>query len=391
MSRLDRIYVRPKLLESAREWKIEPPGVPGTDHFLASAMLAHDEAPIMGRGRWTMKEHIIKDKRFRQFVNGEGCKALESMKNRTRTNDHNPQTVYFAWKKAVIELAKIRDKTIVPKFEKEMKVLQSTLNRSLQDENLDDQSRGERVKDTMMQMYALTKKNHLEKRDRIATKNRMVGETMCKYWTRSGKAAKPRDIIYALKKQGNNLHGGAENLYEKCSERMANMARDYHEKLQDEVQDVSEAVREEKIAKVLSNIKARTSILQKEKLGAGIAKPEIAKALKKSKNASAPGLDGIPYEFWKSVNDQYINDSRLNDRSNDQRMTFDVLELLYRVYIDIQDFGVCDNSAFAEGWMCPLYKKNDRSDIANYRPITCLNTDYKLFTKILAETSGCDN
>lgn len=35
--------------------------------------------------------------------------------------------------------------------------------------------------------------------------------------------------------------------------------------------------------------------------------------------------------------------------------------------------------------MCPLYKKNDRTDISNYRPITCLNTDYKLFTKILAE------
>src|SRR5258705_13000501 len=42
------------------------------------------------------------------------------------------------------------------------------------------------------------------------------------------------------------------------------------------------------------------------------------------------------------------------------------------------------DSAFAEGWMCPLYKKKDRREISNYRPITLLNTDYKIYTKTLA-------
>jgi hypothetical protein len=35
------------------------------------------------------------------------------------------------------------------------------------------------------------------------------------------------------------------------------------------------------------------------------------------------------------------------------------------------------------GWMCPIYKKNDKCDIANYHPITVLNTDYKLMAKVL--------
>lgn len=43
---------------------------------------------------------------------------------------------------------------------------------------------------------------------------------------------------------------------------------------------------------------------------------------------------------------------------------------------------------FAEGWMCPIYKKKDKCDISNYRPITVLNTDYKTLTKILTERTS---
>jgi hypothetical protein len=40
--------------------------------------------------------------------------------------------------------------------------------------------------------------------------------------------------------------------------------------------------------------------------------------------------------------------------------------------------------SLADGWMCPLYKKNERDNIANYRPITLLNTDYKILTKAMS-------
>ena len=41
-----------------------------------------------------------------------------------------------------------------------------------------------------------------------------------------------------------------------------------------------------------------------------------------------------------------------------------------------------------EGTISILYKKKDREDIRNYRPITLLNLDYKLMTKALCNRMG---
>lgn len=54
------------------------------------------------------------------------------------------------------------------------------------------------------------------------------------------------------------------------------------------------------------------------------------------------------------------------------------------MYRDIEKHGIEPSTGFTEGWMCPLYKKGDRREISNYRPITLLNSDYKIFTKALS-------
>ena len=54
------------------------------------------------------------------------------------------------------------------------------------------------------------------------------------------------------------------------------------------------------------------------------------------------------------------------------------------MFNDIEEYGVVPTTNFAEGWICPLYKKKDKRQIANFRPITILNSDYKIFTKVLA-------
>jgi hypothetical protein len=53
------------------------------------------------------------------------------------------------------------------------------------------------------------------------------------------------------------------------------------------------------------------------------------------------------------------------------------LGFLTKLYADIETHGVAEKAKFNAGWLCPVFKKGDKSLISNYRPITLLNCDYK--------------
>ena len=156
---------------------------------------------------------------------------------------------------------------------------------------------------------------------------------------------------------------------------MAELARNYYETLQQK--DLSPPnARDEAIENVLSKVNVSLPEDEKERLDQKITLEEVCSTLKNLPNGKATGLDGLPYEFWKWLGPIPIR------RTDGDPSNFN--ECLHEIFLDIQRYGVIPNTNFTEGWICPLYKKKDRRDIANYRPITLLNSDYKLLTKILA-------
>lgn len=94
-----------------------------------------------------------------------------------------------------------------------------------------------------------------------------------------------------------------------------------------------------------------------------ISELEVKNAITGTKNFSAPGWDGINNYWWKKFTSTHHHLARI-----------------FTSYIKKEQ---PIPHWFAEGRTVLLPKKGDLSDPKNYRPITCLNTVYKLFTTVL--------
>ena len=91
---------------------------------------------------------------------------------------------------------------------------------------------------------------------------------------------------------------------------------------------------------------------------------ECDEAVKMLKPNKSPGLDGLPGEFyqtfWNELKPYFYNS--LSQTFNQKRMTFSQRLALITL----------------------IHKKGDKSNLANYRPISLTNTDYKILAIVLA-------
>lgn len=95
---------------------------------------------------------------------------------------------------------------------------------------------------------------------------------------------------------------------------------------------------------------------------------EVSAALRRTASGRSPGLDGIPAELWRWCLD-------------------DLGPLLALVFSAIGTLGSMPDG-FNDGVVVPIFKKGCVRDIGNYRPITLLNSDYRILAKCLATRWG---
>jgi exonuclease III len=373
-SRIDRIYASNKIVKSATDWKIDWTGL-STDHKLVSARVVDQKTPYIGQGRWTMPLFLLKDKTLVAEIQCLGKKLEDKLDENLNRTVANPQTLFKQFKDEVIALVRSRAKVAIPKMNQQIKCLRENLDNLLRDKNLDadtlKQSTGileERIAQIEMEKH---QKNCLS----TAAHDRLEGETISKYWSSVNKPRNPRDTIFELEKPNTDPPE-----YQTHSYKMAQLARDYHHSLLLKGLDTPPAERDGIIEDVLAKVDATNKLSDRgnEYLTQKLSEHEVLNALKSSKNGTATGINGLPYELWKTLHNQFETDSKTN------KPTFNIIKVLTKVYNDIEGHGVSPNTAFTMGWMCPLYKKKDRRKIENYHPITLLNSDYKVFTKALA-------
>ena len=162
---------------------------------------------------------------------------------------------------------------------------------------------------------------------------------------------------------------------------MSEIARTHHEQLQEKNIPTNRQNHKRAMKEALEYTSKKIPMEKKEMLGALITREEIESSITTLQEGKAAGLDGIIHELWAEL-------ALMHNKEEEDDQTFDVVEALQIVYNDIQIHGMCKNTDFAEGWLCPIYKKGDKTDISNYRPITVLNTDYKIMTKVLVTRLG---
>ncbi|KAF5377136.1 hypothetical protein D9757_001831 [Collybiopsis confluens] len=389
-SRIDRIYITESIAKTAREWRIRPSGLLHGDHSMVSAHLPHGhQAPNMGKGRWRIPDYVTKDKDFLEFAYKQGQAAQTKLENlQERSAESNPQRIWHKYKHDIRSKARKRAKEIIPGITRKINEVKSELDQKLN--GLNDITKVEQAKHLQQKLNNLENLRLDMKRKNGQVKHRMEGEIPTRYWSQANKEQKPRDVMYILRKPGfrENENGVIPgDAYERDSERMAELAGKYHRALQYADIPPEEPERKNHILATLEPIKQCLSEEQEELMAREITTNDVRQALKLSKNNSAPGLDGIPYEVYKSIKLNADNKNKSGDNNGDEPK-FEIETLMTAAYNDIVEFGIDETTTFSAGWMCPIYKKGNTDDIANYRPITLLNTDYKILTKALTLKLG---
>ena len=135
--------------------------------------------------------------------------------------------------------------------------------------------------------------------------------------------------------------------------------------IQKEIEKERDVEQEKQIEYLNKTPKWRLNPQQLEKLNKSITLEEIQQAWKKQKSGKSPGPDGLPAEYYKAFEE--------------------ILSPQFKKLTeDIESKGVISNS-WKEAHITLIHKDGtEKNKIKNYRPISLLNVDYKIFTTIWA-------
>src|SRR5271156_502072 len=298
-SRIDRIYVTENIMKNSFEWNIETSGIL-TDHKMVSTKITSPKTPYIGKGRWTMPLTLLKNKHMMNKIQEKTLELEAELNSNTmlRTNTYNLQTLWKSLKNEIINIARNQAKITIPKLEKEIKDLEEKLKLIQNDPNADEPSKMLDSLQIEEEITFLEKKRHQNIRINTEVRNKLEGETISKYWSQINKEKAPRDTINFIKIPQSN-----PPKYETNSQKMANLAKEYHDSLQSTDNPSTQEDYEQKIQDILNKMSPISTNM--DTLNRPLQNSEIEQALKSSPNGKAAGLDGIPTELWKQMHEQY--------------------------------------------------------------------------------------
>jgi hypothetical protein len=219
------------------DWEISYPTVT-SDHKIMSVKIAHTEAPHLGKGRWAMPQHLTNNRALMREIEEKGNEMLTQTMEivnglRERIPNYNPQTLWAKWKTNVITRAREKAKKKSSYLEKREKAIKKEIKKRNNNGSEESPEKRKTIADLEQQRVEIELEKALSRKKISTAQYRLEGETISNYWIRLNKTPKPRDTLKKLRKPPTNEPNNNEPCrYETKSKHMAELARNYHNNLQ---------------------------------------------------------------------------------------------------------------------------------------------------------------
>lgn len=362
MSRIDYICASPSLVPAGKDMKYRVYSDTQTrsDHRLVKVLLnstkplPQDRSNHSGKAKAapSLDSRVLKDPNFRKQIR----EILKSMKaKRTRSPGSFPDVGVF-WdackKRFLLAGQQFRNKKRIENRRERVR-LQRTLrdaDRKLDSRPGDPTAVEDRLK-AIENLHTL-QSDHI---DHVATLAKVKwleeGERASPFFTERLKATSTRKSIASLKDSDGESTSDPE--------RMEQIAVGFYGTLYTS-QETDAAAQRTLLEAVTMTIPDQDRL----RLDQDLTLEEIVNSIDSMEYRSSPGSDGLPYEFYKTFKDE-------------------LAPVLLELFNDIGNDRAPPPASHRQALTTLIFKKGGREEMKNYRPISLIQTDYKIFTKAL--------
>lgn len=345
-SRIDYVLISQTLGNQLQEVSVDSSGL--SDHSTIFVRLNNQSVPT-GKGRWICNNEILKDEQCRDRV--------EWFWNYWTTQKDVYDSLFVWW-----DIGKSRLKEIIKDYEIEKRFKEKREEQRLQKQY--DFVINNHPGDNSVELSEIEKKLKLHETQkwekaklRLHTIQKVEGEKPSKYFLSAEKQQHKNNLIkYLENTDGQTLNEPTEMLkyvqtfYEQLFS--SNGINNFHM---------------QKILNTVSTFKFEKDLIQE--VERDIDDGELYQALKDMNKDKAPGIDGLTVEFYLTFWNLIKND---------------FVELIDYCHVS----GLLPDS-MNKALVRLLFKnRGERCHLGNWRPISLLNVDYKIISKVLTKRLG---
>ena len=340
-SRLDRWYIP---IEYSEKTQTDIRACPYSDHSAVMIIITPTRQRRKGRGFWKMNINILKDEKYKRTV-----KAFWTYW-RSRKTKYDTRAEWWDIGKTKVKAITIEHcvRKVKAQKKEENKLLQQ-LNELKQQQVPDTETIAE-IEEKITEME-VAKARGLQIRSRAKWIEQ--GERSTKYFFSLEKKKQPINTIKELETETGTVKTDLDIL---------KTTQDFYQQLYSEQNTNIDLEQQEWL---LQQMDKTLDEHEQEICEGHITSEELLKALQEAKLNKAPGPDGIPVEFyqefWLELKDDLLE--VLNNNYENGEMTESQKRAILRL----------------------LFKKENRKLLKNWRPISLLNSDYKLAAKVIAK------